>query len=231
MAPRDAIHLMLLMLPAAYLVGCVPFGLIVGRAKGVDVRAAGSGNIGATNVARLLGSGWGYFVFFLDALKGFLPTAAASWVAHRVPAADRTAGLYALWLAVGAMAFVGHCFSAFLKFKGGKGVSTSVGICLGYIPYLTYPGLVGLVAFAAAAKGTRYISVGSLLASAAVPAAYVAIGLALGWDVFGRQLPVLLLTLCLTIGIWIKHRANLVRLFNGTESPIKPRAKRSAEPG
>ena len=72
-------------------------------------------------------------------------------------------------------------------------------------------------------KVTRYVSVGSLAASAAVPAAYVALGLAVGWDVFGRQLPVLLLTLCLTAGIWVKHRTNLVRLVRGTESPVKPR--------
>ena len=213
--------LLLLMLPAAYLVGCIPFGLIVGRAKGVDVRTQGSGNIGATNVGRIFGARWGYFVFVLDALKGFAPTAVASWVAHQVPALQRTPTLYAAWLAVGAAAFVGHCFPVFLKFKGGKGVSTSVGICLGYIPYLTYPGLIGLATFAAVVKVTRYVSVGSLAASAAVPAAYVALGLAVGWDVFGRQLPVLLLTLCLTTGIWIKHRTNMVRLVRGTENPVK----------
>ena len=216
--------LLLILLPISYLIGCIPFGLIVGRAKGVDVRTAGSGNIGATNVARLLGSRWGYFVFVLDALKGFLPTAVASWGAHQIPPLNRTAGLYALWLAVGAMAFVGHCFPIFLKFKGGKGVSTSVGICLGYIPYLTYPGLIGLLTFYVVVKVSRYISVGSLIASAVVPTAYIIIGLLVGWDVFGRQLPVLLLTLCLTTGIWIKHRANMVRLFKGTESPIKSRA-------
>src|SRR3954453_13615242 len=112
---------------AAYLVGSIPFGLIVGLAKGIDVRKAGSGNIGATNVGRLLGKRFFFLVFFLDLLKSLLPMLVASFAVHRIPAEQRDARVYLLWLLVGFAAVIGHMFSMFLKFKGGKGVATSAG--------------------------------------------------------------------------------------------------------
>src|SRR3712207_4017573 len=129
-----------LLVPVAYLLGSVPFGLIVGRAKGVDPRTSGSGNIGATNVGRLLGGKFFALVFVLDLLKGLLPMIAAGLVLG-FRAEDRTG--YLLWLLVGFAAILGHMFSAFLKFKGGKGVATSAGVMLGLWPYFTLPGLVG----------------------------------------------------------------------------------------
>lgn len=218
-----------LLIPLAYLVGSIPFGLLVGRAKGVDVRAGGSRNIGATNVARLLGRRYFYVVFLLDAAKGLLPMLAASWIAWRVAPADRTPLLYGLWLAVGAVAFLGHCFSVFLKFKGGKGVATSVGILLGMVPYLMLPGIVGLAVFAAVLKFRRYVSVASLAAAVSVPVAYVALGWLLGWDVLGRQWPVLAIVCAMAATIWWKHRTNLARLRAGTEVPNVPRRKRRAD--
>src|SRR5688572_33095205 len=115
------------LVPLAYVLGSVPFGLIVGLARGIDPRKAGSGNIGATNVGRLLGGKFFALVFALDLLKGLLPALAASWIVHRRgEVADwRT---YALWLLVGFAAIAGHMFSAFLRFKGGKGVATSAGV-------------------------------------------------------------------------------------------------------
>src|SRR3954465_4532774 len=103
---------LLILLPIAYLMGSVPFGLIVGLAKGVDPRKAGSGNIGATNVGRLLGGRYFALVFTLDLLKGLIPTAAAVAASNDV----------FVWLLVGFATIVGHMFSLFLKFKGGKGV-------------------------------------------------------------------------------------------------------------
>src|SRR5712691_3843814 len=115
----------LILIPIAYLVGSIPFGLIVGLAKGVDPRKAGSGNIGATNLGRLLGGRFFAIVFTLDFLKGFLPTLAGAWVVHRAGAGNIDWVVYLLWLAVGFAAIAGHMFSVFLKFKGGKGVATS----------------------------------------------------------------------------------------------------------
>src|SRR5215204_5988168 len=144
MSPQVAL---LILIPLAYLVGSIPFGLIVGLAKGVDPRTAGSGNIGATNVARLLGKKWFFVVFFLDMLKGMLPVLLASAVAHRIPEMDRTAQTYLLWLLVAFAAVLGHMFSVFLKFKGGKGVATSAGVMLGLYPYYTWPGVIALGVF------------------------------------------------------------------------------------
>src|SRR5215208_4938827 len=131
---------LLALVPLAYLVGSIPFGLIVGLARGVDVRTAGSGNIGATNVGRLLGGRFFALVFIFDLLKGLLPMIAAGLVLG-FRAEDRTG--YLLWLLVGFAAILGHMFSAFLKLKGGKGVATSAGVMLGLWPYFTLPGLVG----------------------------------------------------------------------------------------
>ena len=129
-----------LLVPVAYLLGSVPFGLIVGKSRGVDPRSSGSGNIGATNVGRLLGRKFFALVFTLDLLKGLLPMLAAAYVLREVEPDRRT---YVLWLLVGVAAIAGHMFSVFLGFKGGKGVATSTGVLLGLWPYYTIPGLIG----------------------------------------------------------------------------------------
>src|SRR4051812_48374832 len=133
---------LLILIPIAYLIGSIPFGLIVGLAKGIDPRKAGSGNIGATNVGRLLGGRYFALVFTLDLLKGLLPTAIASFLLRNNV---RTQTEFILWLLVGFAAIAGHMFSLFLKFKGGKGVATSAGVLLGVFPYFTYPGIVAIL--------------------------------------------------------------------------------------
>src|SRR5437773_1115482 len=110
-------QLILALIPIAYFIGSIPFGLIVGKSKGVDPRTAGSGNIGATNVGRLLGKKFGLLVFALDLLKGFLPVALISVILHGSTPTSRD---FFLWLLVGFAAIAGHMFSVFLKFKGGK---------------------------------------------------------------------------------------------------------------
>src|SRR5688500_3543146 len=127
-----------LLIPIAYVLGSIPFGLIVGKSKGVDPRTAGSGNIGATNVGRLLGKRFFLLVFLLDLLKGMLPMLAAKWILRDAPEEPKT---YLLWLLVGFTAILGHMFSLFLGFKGGKGVATSSGVVLGLFPYFTIPGV------------------------------------------------------------------------------------------
>jgi glycerol-3-phosphate acyltransferase PlsY len=203
-----------LLVPAAYLLGSVPFGLIVGKAKGVDPRKAGSGNIGATNVGRLLGKKYFALVFVLDLLKGLIPMLAAALVLRNQTQDQR---VYLLWLAVGFAAIVGHMFSLFLGFKGGKGVATSTGVLLGLWPYYTIPGLIGALIWIVSFKTWRYVSLASILGAGLFPVAYVCLGLALGWDVLGAQLPLLIFAVVVAALIVYKHRSNIARLRAGTE--------------
>jgi glycerol-3-phosphate acyltransferase PlsY len=218
-----------LLVPAAYLLGSVPFGLLVGLAKGVDVRDAGSGNIGATNVGRLLGKRFFFVVFILDLLKGLLPMLAASLILRR-RGTEPDATLYALWLLVGFAAIVGHMFSVFLKFKGGKGVATSAGVILGLYPYFTIPGLIAMAVWSVAFALWRYISLASILAACAFPLAYLAVGLATGWPVLKDQLPLLLFALLVAGLIVYRHRSNIARLRSGTEFRLGSRPT-EATPG
>ena len=216
------------LIPVAYLIGSIPFGLIVGLAKGVDVRKAGSGNIGASNVGRLLGKRFFFLVFLLDLLKGLLPMLAAATIAQRGTANGGGAATYELVLLVALAAILGHMFSVFLRFKGGKGVATSAGVILGLWPYFTLPGAIAIAAFLATVYATRYISLGSMVAAGVFPVAYLAIGLARGWDPIGRQLPLLMFALLMAGMIVYKHRSNIARLRAGTENRLG--AKPQAEP-
>ena len=213
-----AAHAILLaMIVPAYLLGSVPFGLLVGKRRGVDPRKAGSGNIGATNVGRLLGGRFFAIVFTLDLLKGLLPMLAAAGVLAALGAPEHRPLDYLLWLLVGFAAIWGHMFSIFLGFKGGKGVATSTGVVLGLFPYYTAAGLVAVAVWLVLFKLTRYVSVASMLAAVAFVLAYLGIGLACRWQVFGRQWPLLIFA-CLVTGMIIyKHRGNLARLRAGTE--------------
>ena len=192
-----------LLLTAAYLCGSLPFGLWVARARGVDIRKVGSGNIGATNVLRCVGKPWGILVFVLDFLKGLLPPLAMGWLA---PAETTNAGL-PLALAAGGLAIVGHTASIFLGFKGGKGVATSAGVLAGVAPYALLPAVgVWFALFAL----SRIVSLASIAAAATVGVC--------AW-IFYREAPVYLpalLTALALLVIW-KHRANIGRLLRGEE--------------
>ncbi|HZL35008.1 MAG TPA: glycerol-3-phosphate 1-O-acyltransferase PlsY [Tepidisphaeraceae bacterium] len=205
---------LLALVPAAYLAGSVPFGLMIGLSRGVDPRKAGSGNIGASNVGRLLGAKFFAMVFVLDLCKGLLPTLAAGALL-RFNAADALS--YSLWISVGFAAIFGHMFSIFLAFKGGKGVATSAGVVLGVFPYYTLAGLIALLTWAIIFKLTRYISAASMIAAVVFALAYLALGLSLDWDVFGKQLPLLLFALLVAAMILLKHRSNFARLRAGSE--------------
>jgi glycerol-3-phosphate acyltransferase PlsY len=209
---------MLTLAALAYLVGSIPFGLVVGRAKGIDPRTSGSGNIGATNVGRLLGGKYFALVFALDLLKGLLPMLAAAYLLRHLPTNDKP---YLLWMAVGAAAVLGHLFPLYLQFKGGKGVATSAGVVLGLWPFYTLPGIAVVGLFLLVFAITRTVSLGSIVASGGFPFMFVLIGWAMGWPVFGRQLPLLIFgTLLGWLIVW-RHRGNIVRLWNGTESSFK----------
>lgn len=199
----------------AYLAGSIPFGLLVGLAKGIDPRKNGSGNIGATNLGRLLGGRYFALVFTLDLLKSFAPVLAAGALLGFHPDNWQQ---YLLWLVVGMAAVLGHMFSIFLGFKGGKGVATSAGVLLGLFPYYTVPGLLAILIWIIVFKLTRYVSLASILGTSAFPVIYVIIGLAAGWPLGGDQLPLVICAVLIAALIVFKHRGNIARLRAGTEN-------------
>jgi acyl phosphate:glycerol-3-phosphate acyltransferase len=212
-------QILLMLIPVAYLCGSIPFGLIVGKAKGIDPRTAGSGNIGATNLGRLLGAKFFALVFTLDLLKGAVPTlVAGAVIGFRVD--DRQTGL--LWMIVGAFAVIGHVCSVFLKFKGGKGVATSAGVVLGVFPYFTFAAIAALAVFYIVFRLTKFISVGSMVGAASFPAAYIAVGIG-RWPITGAQLPLLCFAIFFPLLLIFKHRTNISRLLAGTEPHYSPK--------
>ncbi len=184
-----------LLLIAAYLIGSIPVGVLVGRAFGFDPRAVGSGNVGMTNVARAGGKGAAALTFAGDLLKGLLPVAAAR-VAGFAPAVVALTGL---------LAFLGAISSVFLGFKGGKGVAASLGIWLGIAPA---PVLIALGAFIAVFAIFRIVSLASICASIALPPAAAALGL---------PRPYVGLAIVMTALVLLRHRENIARLMRGEE--------------
>ena len=197
---------------AAYFIGAIPFGWIVGRMRGHDIRLEGSRNIGATNVFRCVGKKWGVLAFILDFLKGLLPTLAAVFYVEAHP--DLAGGEYFAFV-TGVMAVVGHMFTCFMKFKGGKGVATGFGLLMGIIPALaaTAFGLFLLMVLI-----SHYISVGSIIA-----AAFLGISVWFPIPALNPVPPVA--TICalvtvLTLFVIYKHKTNISRLISGTENRI-----------
>jgi glycerol-3-phosphate acyltransferase PlsY len=188
---------------ASYLIGAIPFGLLLSRGSGIDIRQQGSKNIGATNVARLLGKKLGIFTLLLDIAKGYLPMCIAGMLLGDVPNRNLVIGL------CGAASITGHMFPVYLGFKGGKGVATGLGVFLALAPKV----LLGcLVVFIAAVGLTGYVSLGSLLASAAILP---------GLWFFGEPSWKLLLGAFVAVMIWLKHHQNIGRLLSGTEKSFK----------
>ena len=162
----------------AYLLGSIPFGLLIAKAHGKDLRSIGSGNIGATNVSRALGRKWAYFCFVLDVLKGLVPMLATMIIAK-----PYSVILLWLWLAVGCAAILGHIFPIYVKFKGGKGVATSFGVALGLWPYFTVCALFFAVTWVVVVLMWRYVSLASITASVTFPLVLIAaIILIPGWE-------------------------------------------------
>jgi len=210
----------------AYLVGAIPFAQIIARLHGKDLRTIGSGNIGATNLARACGRKWGYTCFALDVLKGLVPMVAAKSVAMHLLDIDSAAlgpGFLALWLAVGLAAILGHVFPVYLKFKGGKGVSTSFGVGLGLWPYFTVGALIALLAWLACVLIWRYVSLASVCASSTFPITLaIAITARQDWAL-ANLWPLLIAATVIPILVIVLHRSNIKRLLAGTESKIRSR--------
>lgn len=207
---------------AAFLVGSIPFGYIIARSKGVDIRAHGSGNIGATNVLRVLGRGPGLLCFALDILKGLAPTLAAGIyhnAAARFDVAEQDAWL---WLLVMVAPVLGHMFTPWLGFRGGKGVATGLGSLVAVFPVLTAPALGAVVVFIISAKITKYVGVSSVAAACSIPL-FTFVGLLAAGEL-PRATSWLVVTAALALVVTIKHRANIARTLAGTEHRIGERA-------
>jgi len=199
-----------------YLLGSIPFGLIIARAHGKDLRTIGSGNIGSTNLSRALGKKWAYLCFCLDVVKGLAPVLAATFILSSPPAVK---DLF-LWLAVGCAAVLGHIFPIYIKFKGGKGVATSFGVALGLWPYYTICSVFAFVVWVITVLLWRYISLASIAASVTFPIALVlAIMLKPDWD-FTNLWPLLTAATAIPLMVIIRHRQNIRRLIKGTESKV-----------
>ena len=180
-----------------YLLGSLPSGFLVGKCRGIDIRQHGSGNIGATNVVRVLGKKWGVLVFVLDVLKGIV----ATQLILRCYASPN------LGIVAGFGCFLGHCFPVWLGFKGGKGVAVGAGILIGLTPLVA---IIGLSLWGIAFKVTRYVSLASLIAAVSLPIT--------SWILYRQTGALFWFTLVISlIAIW-RHRSNIQRLLAGTES-------------
>ena len=197
----------------AYLLGSVPFGLVLTRlVTGKDVRRVGSGNIGASNVARAAGKAAGVLTLLLDAAKAAVPML----IAQRVFASDGRAAAEGWAVAVGLAAFLGHCYPVWLRFKGGKGVATALGVFLVLAPV---PSLLAVVAYAIAYGATRISSLGSLSGTAVCcVGAFVQVFLSEGSSALRSPVP--WACLAVTVVIVVRHRANIGRLLRGEERKV-----------
>jgi len=208
---------------AAYLLGSVPFAFLIARAYGKDLRIIGSGNIGATNLARAVGRKWGYVCFALDVLKGLIPMA----LTGAVSGAPDNPVFLSLWLLVGIAAILGHVFPVYLRFKGGKGVATSFGVALGLWPYFTLCALIALAVWIAVVLVWHYVSLASICAAVAFPIALVLGILTIpNWHSLDLW-PLLIAAIVIPILVIVRHRDNLRRLAAGTESRIHSRTSGS----
>ena len=185
-----------------YLLGSISFAVIISKRHGVDIFKAGSGNPGATNVKRVLGSKWGNLVFVLDALKGLV---AAGWPLVVFPENGLRLAVIALIAAI-----IGHSFSVFLKFRGGKGVATTMGGLLAIMPITL---LIGLLVWVFAFYSTKFVALASILFAFSLPISAV--------NLYGSSDPRFTLSMMLCVLIFFRHRSNLRRMLKGKENSFK----------
>ncbi len=206
---------------AAYLLGSIPTGYLVAKAKGIDIRKVGSGNIGATNAMRVLGKPAGIFVLLMDAAKGFLACKILPPIIFDLMTPPSPSGLAMffqteptdiqtqLFVLAGIFAVLGHNYTCWLKFKGGKGIATTAGVFLALAPWAV---LVALIVFIVAVLATRYVSVGSIAAAVALPLTV--------WIMSPQNLLLGSVTTALGALAIYKHKSNIQRLRAGTENRL-----------
>jgi glycerol-3-phosphate acyltransferase PlsY len=200
----------------SYLLGSIPFGYLAGQLAGADIRQAGSGNIGATNVVRVLGKGYGYPVFALDVLKGFAAVKISMLMAAGQPLEWNSPEIFGILAAISSV--LGHLYPPWLKFKGGKGVATSAGALLALTPVAT---LIGVVIWIIVFWLTRYVSLASITAALVLP---IVILVVRSHDQNNGK-PLVYSSVCVAAVVIWRHRSNLSRLMRGTE----PRFTRKRE--
>ena len=213
--------LLAIIIGGCYLCGSIPFGLLIGKMNKIDIRKHGSGNIGATNVLRTLGKKWGYTCFLCDFAKGLLPVLGTKYLTEaNLPEALVYAPALALVFTV-----VGHIFSIFLKFKGGKGIATSAGAIMAIAPYSL---LICLVIWFLVFKATGYVSLASIIAACSIPfMSFLENSLQLHDPISNYSIGVLFLIALL---VTVKHKSNIKRLMEGTESSFKKKSEPEAKP-
>ena len=195
-------------LVASYLLGSIPFGYLAGRIAGIDIRQAGSGNIGATNVVRVLGKRYGYPVFFLDFFKGLGAVEIAIAFARAARPEWGSPEVYGILAAFASV--IGHSFPPWLKFRGGKGVATSAGALFGLMPLAM---LIGVAIWIVVFWLTRFVSLASLVTAITLPLV-IAILTRLNE---GRAKALFYSALCIAAVVVWQHRSNLSRLIRGRE--------------
>ena len=206
----------------SYLLGSIPFGLIIASAHRIDLRSIGSGNIGATNVARALGRKWGCLCFGLDVLKGLAPTLMTLiWVKPEMlrSGSSETVFLW-VWLCTGCAAILGHVFPIYIGFKGGKAVSTSFGVALGLWPYFTGCAVLAFFTWILMVRVSRYVSLASVVAGILFPVYFlVAVLLTADWKL-KTLWPLQAIAILIPLMVTLRHRDNLKRILTGTENKV-----------
>ena len=195
-----------------YLLGSIPAGYLAGRYAGVDIRREGSGNIGATNVLRVLGKPYGYGVFLFDFLKGLGAVRLSILIMDRLHPGHGQTQL--IGIAAGVLCVIGHTYPVWLGFKGGKGVATSVGVLFGLMPLAA---LIMMIVWLIVFQTTKYVSIASITAALALPL----VVLTLVYFKEENDMTLVYFSICLTVVIVWRHRSNLSRLMKGTEQSFK----------
>jgi glycerol-3-phosphate acyltransferase PlsY len=196
----------------SYLIGSIPAGYLVGRLVGVDIRRMGSGNIGATNVLRVLGKPYGYAVFLFDFLKGVTAVQLSMLLVHRAHSDSETSELVGIM--AGILCVIGHTYPVWLRFRGGKGVATSAGVLFGLMPIAA---LLVMIVWFVIFQITKYVSVASIGAAVALPLTTLLM-VCLKQT---HEMALVYFSICLMVVIIWRHRSNLARLRQGTEQSFK----------
>lgn len=202
-----------------YLCGSVPFSWLIGKIQGVDIRRLGSGNVGATNVGRILGRKFGVICLLLDVAKGSIPVLCCGWMLGYLGKLDLEPGDSWRWLAVAVMAVLGHVFPVWLKFKGGKGVATGLGVLWGCWPWLALPAVGAVIVWLIVVVLSRYMGLASVFAAGVLPI-FLAVIFCVKGIALTTQGPYITVTTSLAILVILRHRGNLVRIWAGTEPKI-----------
>ena len=198
----------------SYFLGSIPFGYLAGRLRGIDIRKSGSGNIGATNVVRVLGKRYGYPVFALDVLKGFSAVKISMVMAPGRPPEWNSPEIFGILAAMSS--FLGHLYPPWLEFKGGKGVATSAGALLALAPLAT---LIGVAIWIIVFWLTRYVSLASMTAAIALPIVILVVN----WKDLNSIKPLVYCSAGVAAVVIWRHRSNLARLMRGDEPRFAPK--------